>query len=292
MTTLTYITTCKGRLSHLRQSLPLAHGQPAVDCIVVDYGCPERSGDWVESNFPGVTVVRSGPTDGFNASTARNLGAAAARTPWLGFFDADVLLDRSFSVAVVPKLKPGNFYRSHHVTSQTWGSIICHSDDFKRIGGYDEAFTGWGGEDDDLIARLKLGGVRPVDFPAALLGEITHSDQLRTRFCDIQDKWVQSEINQLYMRIKLDLQRLRAIQLDRQERIALFDEVKRTLLEAPAQAGAGRTFSVTLPSLKLGTPPVNDISRLSDVQVEMTYTVTLNGHFQHGGIAPSANECI
>ena len=75
MQLLSYITTCKGRLSHLQQTLPRIADQPHVECIVVDYGCPERCGDWVEAHHPNVMVVRTGPTEGFNASRARNAGA-------------------------------------------------------------------------------------------------------------------------------------------------------------------------------------------------------------------------
>ena len=43
------ITTCMGRLAHLRQSLPSFTAQPDTSVVVVDYSCPERSGEWVES---------------------------------------------------------------------------------------------------------------------------------------------------------------------------------------------------------------------------------------------------
>ena len=32
-------------------------------------------------------------------------------------------------------------------------------DDFLAVGGFDELYSGWGGEDDDLIMRLKRAGV-------------------------------------------------------------------------------------------------------------------------------------
>ena len=289
---LAYITTCKGRLSHLQRTLPQIAHQPNVECIVVDYGCPEHSGDWVESNFQNVRVVRAGSTDGFNASHARNIGASVARTPWLGFFDADILLAPTFSARVIPALKAGNFYRAHPVTYQTWGSLICSRSDFERIGGYDEAYTGWGGEDDDLITFLALHGLSQVGFSAELLNEIPHSDEQRTLFCAIQDRWLQSQINQVYLNAKLDLFRLRAIHLTRQEATTLFAEIQRTLSIPDNPSGTGRTVSVTLPVSLVGSPPQNDLCQIAELQRTVSYTLRIKGCIKNPGIRPAAIDCI
>ncbi|MBM4221050.1 MAG: hypothetical protein FJ170_03775, partial [Gammaproteobacteria bacterium] len=74
---LSFITTCKGRLQHLMQTLPKMAAQPGTETIVVDYDCPDNSGDWVAANFPAVRVVRVKDQPIFVASRARNLGAAA-----------------------------------------------------------------------------------------------------------------------------------------------------------------------------------------------------------------------
>ncbi|MCK9283105.1 MAG: glycosyltransferase family 2 protein [Rhodocyclaceae bacterium] len=290
--TLAYITSCKGRLSHLRESLPRIVEQPALEPIVVDYGCPEACGDWVEANFPSVKVVRSGPTSGFNASIARNLGAAAASSPWFGFFDADVLLSTSFSTRVVPALAAGNFYRANPVTYQTWGSLICHRNDFALVGGYDEAYTGWGGEDDDLITFLSLLGRRQMGFPAELLSEIAHSDEQRTRFCEIQDRWLQSRINQVYLQAKLDLYRIRGTRLESGEANALFGEIQRTFANAGGKGAAQDSVSVVLPAALIGSPPQNGMIEIAELQRTITYTVRVKGRVANPGIAPSDVECI
>ena len=163
--TLCYITTCKGRLHHLKQTLPRVVGQPDVSCVVVDYACPDNTTDWVAANFPQVRVVHVTGEAGFSASRARNLGAQAADAAWLAFFDADILWSPDFAKTVIPQLRPGHFYRAKPITQQTWGSVICHRQDFEAVGGYDEAFTGWGGEDDDLLARLTMLGRIPLRLP-------------------------------------------------------------------------------------------------------------------------------
>jgi len=167
MAKLCYITTCMGRLAHLQQTMPRIVGQPDVDCVVVDYACPEGAGGWVAAHHPKVSVMRVEGETHFNASRARNLGAKAADAPWLGFFDADVLLSPDFANTVVPGLAPGHFYRADRLSAQTWGSIICHRDDFQAVSGYDETYVGWGGEDDDLFALLRLAGRRQADLSGA-----------------------------------------------------------------------------------------------------------------------------
>lgn len=67
------VIPCKGRLSHLRHVLPywLKQETPPAEIIVVDYGCTERCGDWVNANYPNVRVVRvCQDVEQYNASRA------------------------------------------------------------------------------------------------------------------------------------------------------------------------------------------------------------------------------
>jgi glycosyltransferase involved in cell wall biosynthesis len=254
---LCYITTCKGRLHHLKQTLPRVVGQPGVSCIVVDYDCPDNTADWVAANFPQVKVVRVTGEAGFNVSRARNLGAQAADSPWLAFFDADILWSPDLAGVVVPQLQQGHFYRAQPVTLQTWGSVICHRQDFEAIGGYDEAFTGWGGEDDDLLARLAMLGRVGAGFPALLLGEIPHDDAARVRFHDVKDRAVQHRVNMLYLQVKLDLIRLMGAPLSLDVRRALVSEVRRVILQAVDLGQPAASFEVNLPALVVKPPLTN-----------------------------------
>ena len=256
-TAVCYVTTCKGRLSHLQQTLPCIVGQPGIACVVVDYGCPDGAADWVISNHPEVGVVRVADDSSFNASRARNLGAAAMDTPWLAFFDADVFCSPQFASIVVPQLRRGYYYRPEPVTPQTWGSIICHRADFAAIGGYDEAFMGWGGEDDDLYARLAMSGLRQATFPAALISEIAHDDALRVRFHAVKERSVQHRINMLYMQVKHDLMQLTGKGLAFDMRKSINSEVRRTIIDAIAQGQTSASLEVALPKQMIKPPPIN-----------------------------------
>lgn len=275
MSELSYITTCKGRLSHLKQTLPLVVTQPDVDCIVVDYACPEGTADWVEANYPSVKVVRVVDADGFNASHARNLGAQAASTPWLGFFDADILISPSFFSHVIPQLQPRAFYRAQPVTLQTWGSVICHRDDYFAIGGYDEAFLGWGGEDDDLLARLTMRGCAAAGFPGSLLGEISHDDDARVRFHEVKDRRIQHRINMLYIQVKLDLLRLIGGPLAADLRSTLFNEVRRSIIHASSCGESVATVEVSLPKQLFYPPATAGKADRWHLNKKIVYTIDL-----------------
>jgi len=275
---LTYITTCKGRLAHLKQALPraVAVGLP---CVVVDYSCPEGSAQWLEAHFPQTTIVRAEGEAGFHAARARNLGAAAARTPWLAFFDVDVLLEPAFGEIVVPALTAGHFYRASPVTRQTWGSIICARDDFAAVGGYDETYRGWGGEDDDLIRMLLLSGRRPAHFAASLVGEISHSDEVRTHFYEIQDLFLQQRINHTFMQVKFDMLRLLGKPLPAAERKTVYEQIQTAILTAEDKnRGTPIVIEVPIPRAVIEGPPTNEGMKQSEfavLQRKLTYTLTI-----------------
>ena len=278
MAALCYITTCKGRLAHLKQTLPRIVNQPDVSCVVVDYACPDGTADWVLANFPQVVVVRVTREPGFHLARARNLGAQAANAPWLAFFDADILWSQDFAKTMIPRLQAGHFYRAEPVTSQTWGSIICHRQDFDAIGGYDEAFHGWGGEDDDLRRRLTALGCVPAGFPASLVDEIAHDDETRFRFHQVKDRVVQHRINSLYTKAKLDLHRLLGRPLPLATRQELFDEVGRAILQSADAKQQAVVIEVNLPPELVTSPPVNGVSEKFQVNRKMTYSTGIAAH--------------
>ena len=274
---LSYVTTCKGRLAHLKQSLARVASQPGIECIVVDYDCPDGAAAWVEKEFPSARVVRVTGREGFNASHARNVGAQNASAPWLGFFDADVLVAPDFFRRVLPELVPGSYYRPHPVTFQTWGSLICHRDDFRRTGGYDEAYVGWGGEDDDLIAMLRLNEVKPMGFPASLVDEIPHGDEERTRYSQVKNRWTQSRINQLYLQVKLDLIRMNGRGLDKAESAAVFSEIQKAAVAAESAGTSSYYVDVTLPATVARSFPRDHRVEVFEVQKAIRYTVRIVG---------------
>ncbi|MEU6121544.1 galactosyltransferase-related protein [Streptomyces sp. NPDC047123] len=128
----------------------------------------------------------------FNKAWAVNVGvvATAADTPYTCVLDADILVDRHFVARNAERLREGD--HGAHLTFRwslsldepsTLRAIALRNDDaaadvpesvlrglllreppggcvwvrtevFHAVGGFDERYEGWGGEDDDVVARL------------------------------------------------------------------------------------------------------------------------------------------
>ena len=204
-TSICFITTCKGRLEHLKQTLPLLDELANTRCVVVDYGCPQGSGKWVQENFPDVQVEFVTDDAEFCLSRARNIGAAAASTPWLCFIDADIRIRPEFALWLQQARKANGVYRAEPAELSIWGTMICRAEAFFAVGGYDEVIRGWGGEDDDLYLRMRAAGNVDIGFPAELLAPIPHNDELRTKFYPVKDRTVQHRVNFLYTHLKNDI---------------------------------------------------------------------------------------
>ena len=190
------ITTCKGRLDHLKRSLPKILAQKNAEVIVVDYSCPEGTADFVEKEFPKAKVVRVEGEKGFSNWRARNLGAAAASGNTLIFCDADTILADNAAERIAGELpaKAYGFFKRNATerfnkaglrlgSNQLRGFHAIPATAYRRLGGYDEVLLGWGaGGDTDLEMRLALAGLsaHPLD-PALVEDVVQHDNADRTR---------------------------------------------------------------------------------------------------------------
>jgi len=272
MTDVAFVTTCKGRLHHIQQTLPLMVAESPAEIVVVDYGCPQGAGDWVASNYPEVTVVRVDDDPGFCLPRARNLGAQKTSASWLCFIDADVKVTPGWTQWMAENLDPRCFYRAGMVNGErikdTWGTVLCSRKAFADVGGYDEAFGGWGGEDDDLYERLKMFGYRELTYPAHFVDAIHHDDVERTLFHDIKDKELQFFVNRFYAEAKLDLLKIIGRELPLVERQSMMNKIKAEIMAwelERANATAGFTTTFSIPAW-LPEP----------FRMLKTYTITLN----------------
>lgn len=192
MNRIAFVTTCKNRLHHLQQTLPLWVAEGPDEIVVVDYGCPQGTGDWVEANWPQVTVVRVDDDPGFCVARARNLGAAVVESEWICFIDADIFVAAGWVTWMREHLNGGCFYRAAPVNGvrepEIWGTVIVQQGAWREIGGYDEFFFAWGGEDADLYDRLAQSGRIEHDYPNGYVGVIHHSDEERFAYSKFKSK--------------------------------------------------------------------------------------------------------
>jgi glycosyltransferase involved in cell wall biosynthesis len=232
MPLITFVTTCRGRLAHVRETLPLLVAQHDAAVVVVDYGCPDRTGDWIEAHFPSVVVARAPDAPRFEVARARNLGAAQVQTPWICLIDADIRVRADFCARVEPLLVEKRFYMAEPRTGESWGTCICPKADFDAIGGYDEVLQSWGKEDEDLYSRLVLAGVSYDVFPGELIDVISHDDSERVAHFELKDRWFSESINHVYCRAKIDLMQLQRQPMNLDDRKRLYAQVRSAVIAA------------------------------------------------------------
>jgi glycosyltransferase involved in cell wall biosynthesis len=254
----------------------LAH--PADELIVVDYSCPDGTGNWVEGASPQARLVRVPGQAGFNASRARNHGAAAATGDWLFFVDADILLKPEALEKLRPALKAGCFYTpwlkdvSEEVV-QAYGTFLCRAADFAAIDGYDEVLEGWGGEDSDIYMRLKIRKLREVYYKTDILTVIDHGDDERNIVAGMTDRGENGAVNALYLQAKQKISLLRGGNgnLPLSERLGLL-QIARRFVGPWYKDGARAPLPVRFAVAR--TRPLT-ISAQMKVRTETTVTVIL-----------------
>ena len=204
-----FVTVCKGRLHHIRQTLPRLVEQVPDEIVVVDYDCPQGVGAWVQAHHPSVRVVHVHDEQGFCLSRGRNEGARSTTAPWICFIDADVLIEPGWVDWMRSNLRGTTFYRQSRSGGQgdsgCYGTVICPRSGFETVQGYDEIFRGWGGEDDDLYDRLRWSGHAEDAYPAEFVRSIPHDDSERVAFHAVKSKVDQHVINRFYRSAKMPL---------------------------------------------------------------------------------------
>lgn len=270
MTDFSFITTCKGRLHHLQQTLPLLARQENSECVVVDYGCPQKTGDWVEQHCPQVKVMRVTDDEGFCLARARNMGAQVAQSERLIFIDADIRLVGDLLSWLRPRLGPGIFFRAGSLDSNMTGTFVCHRGDFNKIGGYDELLRGWGREDKDIYYRLRLAGCEQGFFPEQFLDAIAHSDEERTQFSPYKNRWVSHLVSSLYLQMKYDLESLSAEKPGMEARQRLYEHARQNVLRI---VGEGANADPRIRLLLGEHPGLPSTSPIWGIQRVLVYTL-------------------
>jgi glycosyltransferase involved in cell wall biosynthesis len=238
------ITTCKGRLEHLRETLPSFVAQPEAEVIVVDYDCPEKTKEYVQANFPDVKIVAVDNQPKFRATHARNLGASVARGEYLAFIDADIQLAPDFTLNAA--LEPGHF-GIFNFANDAKGTCIIPRVMFDDCEGYDEVIFGYSQEDLELYMRLDLAGYRISILPKELISKVlVHSNEMRTTYFDMGRKLAYAR-GKVYRDAKAYLLLIsRRKELARDVRQAVWDKINQ-MLATPNLFDGSHSLDIPLP---------------------------------------------
>jgi hypothetical protein len=193
------------RLPNLLQTLRSIAGQTGTsfECIVIEQSAAPEIRDALP---PWVRYVHTPVAPALDYCRAKtfNDGLRAARGEVLIFHDNDFLVPAAYASEVLARAREGHafidvkrfmFYpseadtralfasgtldtrmRSTVVQNLKGGSIAATAAAYRAIGGYDESFVGWGGEDLELWERARAFG-RVYEFGYLPLVHLWHAPQ-------------------------------------------------------------------------------------------------------------------
>lgn len=271
--TTSIVVTCKNRLHHLQVTLPSLISQSSSEVIVVDYGCEQGTGAWVKLNYPQAKLISVTDDPVFCVSRARNLGAESAIGKFLFFVDADVELMSDLGDWIQNSAEENFYYSESEMTDPSLvGTVICSKKSFEKIGGYDEAFRFWSGEDADLYHRFEQEGIALRHFDKGSLKGIPHDDSERQLSRDkggMGSRWDSFATTRIYMNIKDDIFKLTGHKIDLPTRLEMMERVKAAIDERHSQ-GVGGAYSVVI-----NLPPFNyrGLNSATFFSKQMVYTL-------------------
>lgn len=196
-----FCTTCKGRTPHLKLTLPrnLADNADYANAVfvILDYGSPDDLLAYlrhyhVHDIASGRVVVYSFANGGaFKIAHAKSMahrcGILEGAT-LLCNLDADNYTGAAFASYIAQE------YAQHGSETFWWakmipgvlsrgvnGRIVCTTQQFINVGGYDNKYADWSRDDKDFSERLSKQGYIPQEIDARFLLAEKHTDKLRFR---------------------------------------------------------------------------------------------------------------
>ena len=258
MPRLTIVTTCKGRLHHLRESLPTFLAQPDCEVIVVDVDCPDDTAGVVAREFPTARVVKMENEPHFDIARARNAGADAATTEWVAIVDADILIVPDFHARLAPQMKPGVFFRFFPQRRGTslFGTCIFRREDYLNVGRYDEAMQGYGADDQEMYFRFGLSGLEAVAMEFDLVARvIEHDTAARIKYTRQPTMLHNTRQNAAYLLVKTTLLRLLGVNgMPPEQCRTLYKLIGEVVNDANRKPESPIHFTIDLPPDLAGIP--------------------------------------
>jgi hypothetical protein len=196
-----FCTTCKGRAHHIKQTLP----KNLTDCpdakfVLLDYGSQDDLREYLARNHrkdmdSGRLVLYSTKADRFHVAHAKNMAARCGMLEGADILvtvDADNFTGEGFDRFIAeafaePGIVPGIFLCPDYQLIKSLphgalrpargyaGRLALWSQTFLKVGGYDEVFDTWRGEDMDMNFRLQRMGYSMRYIDNAHLHAINHS---------------------------------------------------------------------------------------------------------------------
>lgn len=186
----------QGRIPHLLATLRSISAQrgAAVECVVVEQSASPE----VRDSLPGWVKYVYAPSPSLDApycrSLAFNVGASRASGEVLVLHDNDIIAPAEYASEIIKRYREGYevinlkrfiFYLSRANTERVFssgglelneapesvmqnaqggGSVAVSREAYRAVGGFDESFVGWGGEDNEFWERALTRAVWPYGY--------------------------------------------------------------------------------------------------------------------------------
>jgi hypothetical protein len=198
------VTVCRGRLKHLSETLPanLADNSDYQNCVfvILSYGDDDLDQyirQWQPAMDAGRIAYYRFEAHSYHMSHAKNTAMRCAMLEGaeiLVTVDADNYTGPGFCRFVGFQMglnEPGYFLCPDHLGIKQIphgpfrplrgyaGRLAIRTQDFIKVGGYDETFDTWRGEDIDIVQRMLRLGFKMGYIPNSFLGVIPHGSDVR-----------------------------------------------------------------------------------------------------------------
>jgi glycosyltransferase involved in cell wall biosynthesis len=207
---ISFCTTCKNRLEHLKTSLEnnlkysRVYGN-IIEHVILDYNSEDGLENWIKATYADdidsglIRYLKTTEPKYFHMAHAKNMAHVNATGDVLCNLDADNLIMpdfipkilNTFSLNMNTILKPNSNLKGNG------GRITVSKELFHKVRGYEESANGWGNEDQDFFNKCIINGGSPV-----LLGNapcIAHGDKLRS--LNYEDKRIRKTSNENYSKL-------------------------------------------------------------------------------------------
>jgi hypothetical protein len=191
------VTRVRNREEHLLQSLPSWIAQPLVqDIVIVDYGStkPIDTGILDASGKIRLCTVHNTPL--WKSAKAINIGVQWAACPHVLRLDCDI--NRLANLEKYAGAKTERNFFSGKMAEQDFkgffGQCLFSKDQWASVGGYHEFMVGWGFDDSDFYERLVARGHKRELFDSTDLGDIAHTDVVRSAASIPEYEFIRTEV--------------------------------------------------------------------------------------------------
>lgn len=198
---ISFCMTCMNRLHHITRTMPVSIkanlSYEKVEFVLLDYNSKDGLEQWVKTNM--MEYIESGilvyyqmaepKPRFFNMTHAKNVAHKLGTGDVLCNLDADnfaleghadYLMDvfwEYFDEDIF--VAPCRRMRGSGSGAGVWGRICTRKKKFYEVGGYNEVWNRWGGDDHDYNKRLRMSGSKLKCLDIRYLRCINHSNRER-----------------------------------------------------------------------------------------------------------------